>query len=60
MVEKKKCQKCYLLAIEMNKYTEEQKEFLINNNYMKTARELCDMFNKKFGDMMTPEKVKKF
>ena len=29
--------------------TKEQQEFLINNNYMRTAQELTDLFNKKFN-----------
>ena len=44
----------------MNKYTKEQKEFLINNNYMKTAKELAEMFNKKFKMNLTPQNVKNF
>ena len=44
----------------MNKYTKEQKEFLINNNYMKTAKELAEMFNKKFKMNLTPQNIKNF
>ena len=44
----------------MNKYTKEQKEFLINNNYMKTAKELAEMFNKKFKMNLTPQNIKTF
>lgn len=44
----------------MNKYTKEQKEFLINNNYMKTAKELAEMFNKKFKTNLTPQIIKSF
>ena len=44
----------------MNKYTKEQKEFLINNNYMKTAKELAEMFNKKFEMNLTPQNIKTF
>ena len=44
----------------MNKYTKEQKEFLISNNYMKPAKELAEMFNKKFGTNLTAQNIKTF
>lgn len=43
-----------------NKYTEEQKKFLIANNYMITAKDLADMFNKKFGTNLTANNIKNF
>lgn len=42
------------------KYTEEQKKFLIDNNYMRTAQELADLFNKNFNTELTREKIKSF
>ena len=32
----------------MIKYTQEQKEFIIENNYMKSSKELADIFNNEF------------
>ena len=43
-----------------NKYTKEQKEFLIANNYMRTAKDLTDMFNEKFGTDLTVNNIKNF
>lgn len=43
-----------------NKYTKEQKEFLITNNYMRTAKDLTDMFNEKFGTNLTTTNIKNF
>lgn len=34
----------------MTKYTEEQKEFLIKNNWQRTAQELVDLYNKEFDE----------
>lgn len=44
----------------MHRYSEEQKEFLISNNYMKPAKELAEMFNKKFGTNLTAQNIKTF
>ena len=44
----------------MIKYTEEQKQFLIDNNYMKPAQELAEMFNKQFGTSITASNIKIF
>lgn len=33
----------------MIRYTQEQKEFIIQNNYMKSSKELADMFNNEFN-----------
>ena len=44
----------------MIKYTEEQKEFLINNNYLTPAKDLAAMFNKKFGTCLTANNIKTF
>lgn len=43
-----------------NKYTKEQREFLIKNNHLKTSQELADMFNKKFGTNITKVNIKSF
>ena len=43
-----------------NKYTAEQKRFLIKNNYLKTSQELADIFNKKFGTNITKTNIKNF
>lgn len=42
------------------RYTEEQKEFIISNNYMRTARELANMFNIRFGTNLTDINIKNF
>lgn len=44
----------------MIKYTEEQKDFIIRNNYMKSSQELSDMFNLKFGTNITRDNIKNF
>lgn len=44
----------------MIRYTEEQKEFLIKNNYKKTSQELADLFNKEFGTNITKVNIKCF
>ena len=44
----------------MMKYTKEQKQFLIDNNYLKSAQELADMFNKKFNANLTAVNIKNF
>lgn len=44
----------------MIKYTKEQREFIIANNYMKTAKELANMFNKEFGTNITAVNIKTF
>jgi hypothetical protein len=44
----------------MIKYTKEQKQFLIDNNYLTPAQELADMFNKKFGTNITKTNIKNF
>lgn len=43
-----------------NKYTKEQREFLIKNNHLKTSQELADMFNKRFGTNITKVNIKNF
>ena len=44
----------------MIKYTKEQKQFLIDNNYMKSAEELAKMFKKRFNIDITAQKIKSF
>lgn len=44
----------------MIRYTKEQKQFLIDNNYMKSSQELADMFNKEFGTNITKTNIKCF
>lgn len=44
----------------MPKYTQEQKQFLIEHNYMTPAKELAAMFNKKFGTNLTDKNIKGF
>ena len=44
----------------MNRYTKEQKQFLIDNNHLTPAKELADMFNKKFGTNITKNNIKNF
>lgn len=46
--------------IKMNRYTEEQRDFLFANNYMTPAKELADMFNKEFGTNITATNIKTF
>lgn len=43
-----------------NKYTKEQREFLIKNNHLKTSQELADMFNKRFKTNITKVNIKNF
>ncbi len=43
-----------------NKYTKEQREFIIKNNHLKTSQELADMFNKRFGTNITKVNIKNF
>lgn len=38
-------------------YTQEQIDFLIKNNYMRTAQELTDLYNEKFDEKITVAKV---
>ncbi len=44
----------------MNKYTEEQRKFLIENNYMKPAKELANLFNTRFNMKITAKEIKSF
>lgn len=44
----------------MIRYTKEQKQFLIDNNHLTPAKELADMFNKKFGTNITKTNIKNF
>lgn len=44
----------------MIKYTEEQRQFIKEHNYLKTSRELADMFNKRFGTSITYKNIKCF
>ena len=44
----------------MHRYTQEQKQFIINNNYGKYAKELAKMFNLKFGTNITAKEIKYF
>ena len=44
----------------MIKYTEEQRKFLIEHNYMTPAKELAEMFNKQFGTCLTDKNIKTF
>lgn len=44
----------------MIRYTKEQKEFLIKNNYMKTSQELADLFEKEFDIKLTRAQIKSF
>lgn len=44
----------------MIKYTKEQRKFLIANNYMTSAKDLANMFNKKFGTNITATNIKTF
>lgn len=44
----------------MIRYTKEQRDFLIANNYMTPAKELTDMFNKEFGTNITATNIKTF
>ena len=44
----------------MIKYTDEQRQFLIDNNYMRTGMELSDLFYDKFGIRLTKQNIKCF
>lgn len=44
----------------MIRYTKEQKEFLIANNYMTPAKDLAAMFNNKFNTNITAANIKTF
>lgn len=44
----------------MIKYTKEQKQFLIDHNYMTPAKDLADMFNKRFNTNITKTNIKNF
>lgn len=41
-------------------FTQEEKDFIFQNNYMKTAQEVTDLFNDYFNDSITVDKVKNF
>lgn len=47
-------------AIKMIRYTKEQKEFLIANNYMTPSKDLAAMFNNRFGTNITASNIKTF
>lgn len=44
----------------MIRYSEEQKQFIIKNNYMRPAKELAEMFNKKFNTNIEAKHIKNF
>lgn len=44
----------------MHRYTQEQKQFIIDNNYGKYAKELAEMFNRKFNTTITEKEIKYF
>lgn len=44
----------------MIRFTEEQKDFLIKNNYMKTSQELADLFENEFNIKLTKQQIKCF
>lgn len=44
----------------MHRYSEEQKKFIIDNNYGKYSKELADMFNKQFNTNITAKEIKSF
>lgn len=44
----------------MIKYTQEQKEFIIKNNYMKSSKELADMFNNEFNTNVSYRQIEYF
>lgn len=44
----------------MHRYNEEQKKFIIDNNYGKYSKELADMFNKQFNTNITAYEIKYF
>ena len=53
-------QKCYLVLVKIIRYTKEQREFLIANNYMKSAKDLAMMFNKRVYTNITETNIKNF
>lgn len=44
----------------MHRYSEEQKKFIIDNNYGKYSKELADMFNQQFNTNITAKEIKYF
>ena len=44
----------------MHRYSEEQKEFIITNNYGKYSKELAEMFNKHFNTNITSKEIAYF
>lgn len=44
----------------MHRYSEEQKEFIITNNYGKYSKELAEMFNKNFNTNITAKEIAYF
>ena len=41
----------------MHRYSEEQKEFIITNNYGKYSKELAEMFNQHFNTNITAKEI---
>ena len=44
----------------MHRYSEEQKEFIITNNYVKYSKELAEMFNQYFNTNITAKEIAYF
>lgn len=44
----------------MHRYSDEQKKFIVDNNYGKYAKELADIFNKHFNTNITAKEIKYF
>lgn len=44
----------------MHRYSEEQKKFIIDNNYGKYSKELAEMFNQHFNTNITANEIKYF
>lgn len=44
----------------MHRYSEEQKEFIIDNYYGKYSKELADIFNKQFNTNITAKEIKNY
>ena len=44
----------------IRKFTEEEKQFIFKNNYMKTAEEVADLFNRHFNEKITISQIKSF
>lgn len=44
----------------MHRYSEEQKKFIIDNNYGKYSKELAEMFNQQFDTNITANEIKWF